>query len=289
MKKPEWLKIKLKTGPELEEIKTIRKEGRLATVCEESACPNYHECWQGKKTATFMVMGDTCTRGCRFCNVKTSATPKPLDLDEPNKLADAVLLMGLKYVVITSVDRDDLDDLGANHFAKCISAIKKKIPDCKIEVLIPDFQGQEELIKIVVDAKPDVIAHNLETVFRLTPKVRDARAKYSQSLHVLKTVKKINSSIKTKSSLMVGLGETAQEIFLAMNDLRNNDCDFLTIGQYLRPSKKHIELKEYVHPTIFEKYKKEGIEKGFLYVASGPFVRSSYRAGELYYKSTIHL
>jgi lipoic acid synthetase len=282
--KPDWLKIRPPTE-KFDEIKRIIKNHGLHTVCEESHCPNMSECWSGG-TATFMVMGDTCTRGCRFCEVK-AGKPLPLDPFEPDVLAMAVSKMGLDYVVVTSVDRDDLPDQGSEHFAKCIRAIKKLDPGILVEVLIPDFQGRSDLLKNIVDARPDVIAHNIETVQRLQSTVRDRRAGYKQSLSVLRNVKRMNPNIFTKSSIIVGFGETDLEMIHAMKDLRENEVDFLTVGQYLRPSDWHLPISEYVTPEKFGFFKMMGEDIGFRYVAAGPFVRSSYRAGELFVKSLV--
>ncbi|MBI3412965.1 MAG: lipoyl synthase [Candidatus Aenigmarchaeota archaeon] len=283
--KPEWLKTKLQTMGSFAKVRETVKGLGLNTVCESAHCPNISECWSGG-TATFMVMGDTCTRGCRFCEV-SHGKAKEVDIFEPVKLARAVKEFNLDYVVITSVDRDDLPDQGSSHFAACIRAVKKMNPGILVEVLIPDFQGREDLIKNITDAKPDVIAHNIETVRRLQPFVRDRRANYGQSLEVLKIAKKLDPKMRTKSSIMLGLGETEQEVCEAMDDLRNAGADFFTIGQYLRPTKKQMAAEKYVHPEVFERLKLAGKQKGFLYVASGPFIRSSYRAGELFVKSVL--
>ncbi len=287
LSKPQWLKIKLETKESFQGIKDTLAKYNLHTVCEEAHCPNISECWNGG-TATFMVMGDTCTRGCRFCAVKTAFPAPPLDPDEPRKLAQAIAEVGMfEYVVITSVDRDDLKDQGAGHFAKCIEEVKKTHPGIIVEVLIPDFRGRDDLIKIIVDARPDVIAHNIETTERLQRSVRDPRANYRQSLHVLDTVKKLNPSIYTKSSIMLGLGEGDDEVVQSMKDLRALGVDIFTIGQYLRPSDWHLKVEEYVHPDKFRQFKEQGEVLGFSFVASGPFVRSSYRAGELFIKNII--
>ncbi len=283
--KPAWLKTKLQTMGSFDKVRETVKSLGLNTVCESAHCPNISECWSGG-TATFMVMGGTCTRGCRFCEV-SHGKPSELDIFEPVKLAKAVKEFNLDYVVITSVDRDDLPDQGSKHFASCIKAVKKMNPGILIEVLIPDFRGREDLIKNIVDARPDVIAHNIETVRRLQRFVRDIRANYDQSLSVLKTVKKLDPKMRTKSSIMLGLGEAENEVCESMDDLRSINVDFFTIGQYLRPSKKQMAVESYVHPDVFEKLKSTGEQKGFLYVASGPFIRSSYRAGELFMKSVI--
>ncbi|MBI2084826.1 MAG: lipoyl synthase [Candidatus Aenigmarchaeota archaeon] len=285
--KPSWLKIKLpEKNQRILELREILRRHGLVTVCEESHCPNIPECWDGG-TATFMVLGDTCTRGCRFCNVDKGRNPLPLNPWEPKMLAMAVKELKLDYVVITSVDRDDLPDQGSGHFAECIRSVKEQDPNVLVEVLIPDFQGDEECLKKIVDAGPQVIAHNVETVKRLQGKVRDRRAGYEQSLGVLKNVKKMNPRIFTKSSIIVGFGENQEEVIEAMEALKDIDVDFLTVGQYLRPSLKHIEVTAYVPPEKFEFYKKKGEELGFKYVASGPFVRSSYRAGEFFIKSIV--
>ena len=283
--KPDWLKIR----PPTNEYKSVKEKLSglgLVTVCAESSCPNISECWSGG-TATFMVLGDTCTRGCRFCNVKARGQPEAPDTQEPQKLVQAVREMGLDYVVITAVDRDDLPDGGASHFAKCIKAIKDYDSDVLVEVLTGDFQGSFEDLKTVVDAGPDVLAHNLETIERLQRRVRDPRAGYEQSLQVLVNAKKINPQVKTKSSLMVGLGESDEELHVAMDDLRAVDCDIITFGQYLRPSTWHLPVERYPHPDAFDALEAVAREKGFLYCAAGPFVRSSYRAGELFMKGLL--
>ena len=283
--KPNWLKIKLEKNNNFQNIEEALKEENLVTVCEEAHCPNISECWNSG-TATFMILGDTCTRACKFCAVKTAFPTKLVDKEEPKKLANLLKKWNLSYIVITSVDRDDLIDQGSIHFANCIKEIKKE-NNIMIEVLIPDFRGREDLINNVIKVKPNVISHNIETVRRLQKNVRDPRANYEQSLKVLKYVKDTDNKIFTKSSIMLGLGETEVEVIKTMRDLRGINVDFLTLGQYLRPSLKHIEVKEYVSPDKFNFYKKVGEELGFLYVASGPFVRSSYKAGEFFIKSMI--
>lgn len=280
-RKPEWLKVRLPSGPVYEKVKGTVKRTRLHTVCEEAACPNVGECWGGG-TATVMVMGDTCTRGCRFCDVKTAKHPPPLDPDEPTNLATAIAELGLKYLVVTSVDRDDLPDQGAGHFASCIRELKARTPQTIVEVLIPDFTGKPELIDLIGRAGPEVIAHNVETVERLQPTVRDHRAGYRQSLSVLEHVKRAFPEVHTKSSIMLGLGETQEELIQAFRDLRSVGCSVLTLGQYLRPSEWHLEVKEFVHPDRFAELQRIAEEMGFLYVASGPLVRSSYKAAELF-------
>jgi len=279
--KPEWLKIRPPSGEKYLMIKGLKEGLELHTVCEEAHCPNIYECWGGG-TATFMVMGDLCTRHCRFCAVKSGRPNGYLDPLEPVKLAYAIRRMNLRYVVVTSVDRDDLEDGGASHFAACIREIRRLNPSIYIEVLIPDFRDDVEALKRVVEARPHVVAHNIETVRRLTPAVRDPRAGYDQSLAVLENIKKLDGGIYTKSSIMLGLGETKEEVVSAMEDLRRVGVDFLTIGQYLQPSKGHIPVKEYVHPDVFEEYRLIGESLGFKYVASGPLVRSSYKAGEYF-------
>jgi lipoic acid synthetase len=261
------------------QLKTQLRERGLHTVCEEARCPNVEECWSGG-TATLMIMGDTCTRGCSFCAVKTARLPAPLDTNEPAKTAESVELMNLDYVVVTSVDRDDLPDGGAAHFAACIQAIRERCPETLVEVLIPDFQGRAGPLGVLVDAQPDVVAQNLETVERLTHPVRDPRAGYAQTLRLLERVKQLDPQLLTKSSLMLGLGETDDEVRAAMGDLRAAGVDFLTFGQYLAPTRKHIAVERYVTPDEFDAWREEGEALGFRYVASGPLVRSSYRAGE---------
>ncbi len=287
LSKPEWLKIRPAYDTDFSKVKNALRKRGLVTVCEEANCPNMAECWHNEGTATFMVLGDTCTRGCRFCAVKTAMKGRILDPFEPQKLADAIAEMGLDYAVITSVDRDDLPDGGASHFAQCIARVKKKRPATRVEVLIPDFKGEIDPLKKIIEAKPDVIAHNIETVRSLQRSVRDPRAGYEQSLKVLKNVKRIDPLIYTKSAIMLGLGETKEEVVQAMKDLRAVGCDIFTIGQYLRPKSKHLAVKEYVSPEVFRELKRIGEELGFIYVASGPFVRSSYRAGELFMKALL--
>jgi lipoic acid synthetase len=285
-KKPEWLRVRCPTGENYQKIKGTLREHDLHTVCEEANCPNVAECWGGG-TATFMLMGDTCTRGCRFCMVKSGNPHGTLDIFEPLKVAKTIADLGLRYVVITSVDRDDLPDGGASHFAATIKAIKQHDANVITEVLIPDFQGNTDHLTKVVNAGPEVIAHNLETTEPLTPNVRDSRATYAQSLNVLKSIKELNSSIRSKSSIMLGLGETENDLLKTMRDLRKAEVDILTLGQYLRPTKGHAPVREYVRPESFQYYKQVAEQLGFLYVAAGPFVRSSYRAGELFLEALI--
>ena len=279
--KPPWLKVRMPGSERYHEIRNRARQLNLATVCEEARCPNIGECWGGG-TATFMVMGDTCTRGCRFCAVKTARQPPPLDPDEPAGVATAIAEMDLDYVVITSVDRDDLADGGASHFAEVIQQTRQRSPRTKIEVLIPDFGGHIGSLLTLMLAEPDVLAHNQETVERLTWPVRDRKASYQTSLAVLAAAKSIVPGGFTKSSLMVGLGERPDEMRTAMEDLRAVGVDFLTIGQYLQPSSKHLPVVEFVHPDRFAAYRQMGEEIGFAYVASDPLVRSSYKAGEFF-------
>ncbi len=288
--KPEWLKVRAPSGENYTRIKGLLTELKLATVCEEARCPNMGECWSGG-TATFMLMGDTCTRGCRFCNVKTGNTKlglPPVDPFEPEKVAFSISQMKLSYVVITSVDRDDMPDQGSDHFARTVKTIKKLDPNLIVEILTPDFRGDEKLIQHLAAAKPDVFAHNIETVERLTPTVRDPRAKYRQTLQVLKTVKEFDAKMYTKSSIMLGLGETEAEINQTLIDLREVGCDVVTFGQYLQPTEKHLKVIEFITPEKFLEWQKVAETMGFLYVASGPLVRSSYRAGEFFMKGVIN-
>lgn len=280
-RKPDWLKIRPPGGANYLELKALVHGLGLATVCEEAHCPNIAECWSGG-TATLMLMGDTCTRGCRFCHVKTGNPRGKLDPDEPRKVGEAIAKLALTYVVLTSVDRDDLPDGGAEHFALTIEALHERCPDTFVEVLIPDFRADETALRRLAAARPDVVAHNVETVERLTPRVRDKRAGYEQSLEVLRIVKRIDPRLYTKSSIMLGLGESREEILATMGDLREAGCDVLTLGQYLRPSPRHLPVAEFVSPDEFERYREEAERMGFLYVASGPLVRSSYKAGEMF-------
>lgn len=277
-RKPEWLKIKLNTNESYTGLKKMMRENSLHTVCEEAKCPNIHECWAERRTATFMILGDTCTRACRFCAVKTGL-PTELDWAEPERVADSVVTMNLKHVVITCVARDDLKDGGSAIFAETIRAIRRKSPLTSIEVLPSDMGGVYENIKTIMDAKPDILNHNIESVERLSPKVR-ARATYERSLELLRRAKEIQPTIPTKSSLMIGLGETKEEILATMDDLRANDVDIMTIGQYLQPTKKHVSVIKYYHPDEFLELKKIAMEKGFSHCESGPLVRSSYHADD---------
>ena len=284
--KPEWLTVNPPKGQNYKDLKELFGNLNLHTVCEEAHCPNVHECWGGG-TATLMLMGDVCSRACRFCMVTPGKPQGVLDQLEPENVAFALSQMGLTYVVLTSVDRDDLPDGGASHFARTIRLVKDRNPSMLVEVLIPDFQGDVSDLKQVVEARPDVIAHNIETTMSLTPTVRDPRAHYWQSLSVLRNVKKLSSRVYTKSSIMVGLGESEEEVTQAMVHLRLAGVDFVTVGQYLRPSSRHLKVVEFVKPELFERYKKIGEGLGFRYVASGPLVRSSYRAGEFFIRSVI--
>ena len=288
---PEWFKVKAPGGPAYAAIKQALRERGLSTVCEEARCPNLAECWgggpKGVGTATVMVMGGTCTRGCRFCSVPTGK-PGPLDAEEPRKVSETVGLMGVGYVVVTSVDRDDLPDGGAAHFAQVIRRCKADHPALLVEVLTPDFQGDEAALAAIVAASPDVVAHNVETVRRLTPAVRDRRAGYDQTLAVLRAYKRLGARY-TKTSIMLGLGETEAEVEECLRDLREAGVDIVTFGQYLRPSQeaRHLPVTEFVHPRQFDAYAEMARGMGFLYVASGPLVRSSYKAGELFLEGMI--
>lgn len=275
-RKPDWLRVKY-NSEETKEVSSMMKELSLNTVCKEASCPNLCECYK-KRTATFMIMGSQCTRNCRFCNV-THGKPSELDINEPMNVAKAVKELNLSHAVITSVTRDDLDDCGAKHFADTINAVKELNPNTTVEVLIPDLKGIKENLDIVINANPHVINHNVETVKYLYDKVRP-EAIYERSVDVLKYVKEKAPHILSKTGIMVGLGETDEQVYEVMDDVLAVGCDIFTIGQYLRPSKQHIEIQEYVTPEKFEEYRLKGIEKGFKYIASSPLVRSSYRAEE---------
>jgi lipoic acid synthetase len=289
-KKPEWLRIRPPAGESYTQIKGLLRERGLHTVCEEAHCPNVAECWSSG-TATFMLGSDTCTRACRFCAIKTSRTPPPLDPEEPYHIAESVAALGLHYVVLTSVDRDDLKDGGAGHFAATIREIKRLDPSIIVEALVPDFRGDLEAVQMIVDSKLDVYAHNIETVERLQYRVRDPRAAYVQSLTTLRLAKNYAKSIGhelfTKSAIMLGLGEEDAELNEAFTDLRSYDVDVLTLGQYLRPSLQHLPVEKYYTPDEFTQLGKRAESHGFLYVASGPMVRSSYRAGEFFIQGVI--
>lgn len=275
-RKPDWIRVRIPANPEISRIKEILRRRKLASVCEEASCPNLPECFS-HGTATFMIMGEICTRRCPFCDV-AHGSPKALDEDEPRQLAEAVEEMGLKYVVVTSVDRDDLKDSGAGHFAACISAIREYTPSTTIEVLVPDFRGRMEIaVDILTQTPPDVFNHNLETVPRLYRKARPG-ADYDWSLDLLEKFKAMNPEVPTKSGLMLGLGETNEEVLEVMRDLREHNVDMLTLGQYLQPSKDHLAVERFVHPDEFEELAVAGRSMGFSQVASGPLVRSSYHA-----------
>jgi lipoic acid synthetase len=276
-RKPDWLKIKIQTNDDFNELKSMMRERKLNSVCEEAKCPNIHECWSNR-TATFMILGKICTRACRFCAV-TSGLPSELDLEEPEHVAQSVLDMGLKHVVITSVARDDLLDEGSSVFAQTIHAVRRLNPLTGIEVLIPDFGGKKELLHNVLEAKPDILNHNMETVERLSDQVR-AKAKYRRSLELLHNAKDIIPGQKTKSGIMLGLGEELEEILQTMKDLREVDCNILTVGQYLQPTVKHLPIRKYYTPEEFKQIKEQGMAMGFSHVESGPLVRSSYHAHE---------
>ncbi len=283
-RKPDWLRNDLPAGERFTEIKSSLRKRDLHTVCEEANCPNMGECWSGRDgpgTATFMLMGDRCSRGCNFCAVETGGMDA-LDPDEPANVADAVAEIGLDYVVLTSVDRDDLEDQGAGHFAETVREIKHRHPGVLIETLIPDFQGEPDLVRKVIDAGPDVVAHNVETVDRLQWPVRDRRAGYEQSLSVLSQAEDAEGTF-AKTSLMLGVGEYHHEVYQTLSDLREVGVDVVTLGQYLQPSRSHLDVVRYVHPHEFETWQHVAEQDlGFLYCASGPMVRSSYRAGELF-------
>lgn len=284
--KPSWLKVRAPSGENYARIKEMLGDLKLATVCQEAKCPNMGECWSGG-TATFMLMGDTCTRGCKFCHVKTGNPKGVLDPLEPEKVAYSIAQMGLEYVVITSVDRDDLPDQGASHFARTIRTIRKLAPELIVEILTPDFRGDFECIDTIVEAKPDVFAHNIETVERLQRSVRDPRANYKQTMSVLEHIKDKDPSRYTKTSIMLGLGEQDPEILQTLKDLRSVGCDVVTFGQYLQPTPRHLKVVEYVTPEKFQSWQMTAESMGFLYVASGPLVRSSYRAGEFFMKGIV--
>ncbi len=273
LRKPEWLKIKIPAGKEYLNVRQIVEQHKLHTICTSGHCPNMHECW-GRGTATLMILGDVCTRSCGFCNVKTGR-PKPADWREPARVAESVKLMNLKHCVLTSVDRDDLDDLGAGIWAKTVEEIKKLNPETTLETLIPDFDGRDDLIQQVIASGPEVISHNLETVRRITPWAR-SRAKYDLSLYTLSVIAKSKSV--AKSGIMVGLGEKLEEVIETLKDMRGVGVEVVTIGQYLQPTKKHLMVQEYVSPEQFEAYRLAGLEMGFRFVESSPLVRSSYRA-----------
>ncbi len=281
--KPKWLKTKIPTGKKFFDIKKTLSERKLVTVCEEAKCPNIGECWN-TGTATFMVLGDVCTRACRFCHIKTGNPNQAVNAEEPLDVAESCQKMKLKYVVLTMVDRDDMPDGGAAHVAKVISKIKELNPKIIVEVLMGDFQNKQSSLETILSSKPEVVSHNIETVARLTPRVRDARAKYQQSLDVLKKMKQwADYPIKTKSAVMVGLGESHEELKKSFDDLVLHDVDFLTIGQYMRPTKKHLSIKKWYTPQEFDQLKQVALNSGLKAVASAPLVRSSYKAAEFYF------
>ena len=286
--KPPWLKVRIPSGRKYARVKRTVRENRLATVCEESMCPNIGECWSAG-TATLMLMGSVCTRACRFCAVDTGNPQGWLDPEEPQHAAESVELMGLKYVVITSVDRDDLDDGGAGHYAACVAAIKRRCPQTAVEALTPDFAGKRASVRTVLDSGVDVFAQNLETVRRLTHPVRDPRAGYDQTLGVLAYAKQHRPDVLTKSSVMLGLGETDEEIGETLDDLRAGGVDIVTFGQYLRPTMNHLPVERYVTPEAFAMYRRWGLERGFLEVVAGPLVRSSYRAERVFEMDNVGL
>lgn len=277
--KPAWLKVKIASGPGFKSTRNTLHAYSLHTVCEEAKCPNIAECWNCR-TATFMLLGRICTRNCLFCSVEMAKQGQQVDKDEGEKIAAAVKKFGLRHVVLTSVDRDDLPDFGALHFAECIKAVKAA--GARVEALIPDFQGSMECLQKVIEARPDVIGHNIEVVERLQAAARDSRASYEQSLNVLQNAKKLNKMVFTKSSIMLGLGERKKEVEHAMDDLLAVECDLLTLGQYLQPGKRNLSVQRFLKPEEFEEFKKTALHKGFKKVWAGPLVRSSYRAGELF-------
>jgi lipoic acid synthetase len=280
-KHPDWIRVRAPSGENYGQLKGLVHGLALNTVCEEALCPNIGECW-GAGTATIMILGDTCTRACRFCAVKTGNPRGIIDVEEPARAADAIAELKLNYVVITSVDRDDLPDGGAEIFAETVRQIKTKSPRTLVELLTPDFRGMVVNVRTVVESQPDVFGQNIETVRRLTHILRDRRAGYDQTMNILRMVKEIDPTMRTKSSILVGMGETYEEVFETMRDLRAAQVDLLAIGQYLQPThlKRHIPLVEYIHPDQFAKYREDGMKLGFKYVASGPLVRSSYKAWE---------
>uniref|UniRef100_A0A5S6QGS6 Lipoyl synthase, mitochondrial n=1 Tax=Trichuris muris TaxID=70415 RepID=A0A5S6QGS6_TRIMR len=288
---PPWIRRGIPTGANFQRLRSSLRKLRLHTVCEEAKCPNIGECWggghDGVATATVMLLGDTCTRACRFCSVKTALRPPSLDPEEPAKTAKAIAEWGLDYVVLTSVDRDDLPDGGSAHIAQTVAEIKRLNPAILVETLVPDFSGDKQCIQQVVDSGVDVYAHNVETVRRLTPTVRDPRAKYDQSLQCLQYAKTCKNDIVTKSSIMLGLGESEEEVLATMQDLRDHGVDCLTLGQYMQPTRRHLLVKEFVTQEMFDRLKCAGDRLGFLYTASGPLVRSSYRAGEFFLKNIV--
>lgn len=284
--RPEWLKVRPPGGETYGELKSSLRELKLHTVCEEAHCPNVAECWGGG-TATIMLLGDVCTRGCRFCAVKTGNPAGVVDEDEPLRVAQAISRWGLRYVVLTMVNRDDLPDGGAGVVARTVEELHRLSPELLVEVLVGDFQGDEGAVAVVLESRPDVFAHNVETVSRLTPTVRDRRATYEQSLGVLRAAKRIAPTMVTKSSVMLGHGETDDEVRQTLRDLRERSVDVVTLGQYLRPSPWHLPVQAYVSPAKYDAWRQEALDMGFLYCASGPLVRSSYRAGEFFVEALL--
>ncbi|KAF1952646.1 mitochondrial Lipoyl synthase [Byssothecium circinans] len=288
---PSWLKTPIPTNDNYKKIKNDLRGLNLHTVCEEAKCPNISECWGGSTknaaTATIMLMGDTCTRGCRFCSVKTSKAPPPLDAHEPENTAEALKRWGLGYVVLTAVDRDDLADGGGHHWAETVMKIKQKAPAMLVEALTGDFHGDMDMVRLVAGSGMDVYAHNIETVEALTPFVRDRRATFRTSLEVLRTVKEVRPELITKTSIMLGLGETEDQVWHALKELRKNNVDVVTFGQYMRPTKRHMAVTEYITPDVFEQWRQRALDLGFLYCASGPLVRSSYKAGEAFIENVL--
>ncbi|GCB66080.1 lipoyl synthase, mitochondrial [Scyliorhinus torazame] len=289
---PPWLKTEIPLGKNYNKLKNTLRNLNLHTVCEEARCPNIGECWgggeKGTATATIMLMGDTCTRGCRFCSIKTSRNPPPLDPDEPFNTANAIAEWNLDYVVLTSVDRDDLPDGGARHFAATVSHLKERRSKIIVECLTPDFRGDLKAVETVAESGLDVYAHNVETVRELQRTVRDPRAKFDQSLCVLKHAKKVKPSLLSKTSIMLGLGETDEQVYATLKELREAGVDCVTLGQYMQPTKRHLKVDEYITPEKFKYWENVGNELGFLYTASGPLVRSSYKAGEYYLKKLLN-
>ena len=279
--KPSWIRAKFPTRKQYRTTQQLIERQGLHTVCEEAFCPNWAECWESG-TATFLLMGDVCTRGCKFCDVTPGNPRKWLDLEEPRKMAEAVQGLALKYVVLTSVDRDDLEDGGAAHLAQCIVTVRELNPEILIEILIPDFRGDIASLRTIVEEQPNVIGHNLETTETMTPQVRDSRASFRQSLFVLKSIKEMSPLTLTKSSIMLGLGETTTHVQAALQELRNINVDIVTLGQYLQPSRRHLPVIKYITPQEFKQWEHFALKMGFLHVISGPLVRSSYKAGEFY-------
>lgn len=288
LKKPSWLRVKINIDPKFDAVKKLVSKHGLATVCEEAKCPNMSECWS-HGTATIMLMGSVCTRACRFCSVDTGNPKGWLDLDEPEKTAQSVKVMDLQYIVLTSVDRDDLEDGGAAHYAKTVRLIKARSPLTKVEALTPDFQGKTDAVDLLIESGIDVFAQNVETVERLTHQVRDPRASYQQTIDLLAYSKSVAPHVLTKTSLMLGLGESLEEVEQTMDDLRLAKVDILTLGQYLQPTHNHLPVERYVHPDEFKQLREIGLSKGFFEVASGPMVRSSYRADRVFAKDNLGL